>query len=280
MCGSGFGSGGVGSAPLGSGSALSVSEAIQTQVNAIDVSFSTAPLARDSASTLDSLNVANWTVEPRSPYGALVRLVQWAERVNEYTVRLLLDGPLSAPAVYRVTAAVSVADIYGISISPECREADVATFSPARFSPEFVSSAESPADLNNPFLVKDAASSSPPPLGTFQVTPAGDYALERGSSYLRKRVLRRATTMAGEFFHLPNYGFAQPLKGNIKPDLLRKLQALAQQQILREPDVASVLVTARLAEGTSNIVVLDMKVSDRYGRTEELTVPVRLRTSG
>lgn len=279
-CSGASGSSAFGAGPFGSGSVLSVASAEQEALNAILVTFSGLPLMSDPGSIFDARNPANWTVTPRSPFGALVRLVQWTEKADDDTVRLLLDGPLSAPAVYRVTVSERVTDVYGVPVAPGCLFVELTTFAPTRVPPEFVAPTEVPADLNNPFLVKDAALVDPPPLGTFQITPAGDYALERGVPYLRKRILRRATTMLGEFFHLPDYGFAQPLKGTIKPDLLRKLQALAQQQILREPDVASALVTARLAQGTTNIVVLDMKVTDRYGRTEELTVPVRLRTSG
>lgn len=277
-CGGAFGSGGFGATPFGSGAALSVASAVEEALNAILVTFSVPPLAFDPANVNDALFAGNWSIAPRDPYNARVRLAQWVERVDELTVRVLFDGPLDAPATYRITLSPNVVDLYGVPLAALCAYADVQTFPPTRVPPEQAVPTEVRTDLNNPFLVKDATLADPPPLGTYQITGSGDYALERGRPYLRKRVLRRATTQMGEFFHLANYGFAEPLKSVIRPDLLRRMAAKATTQIRQEPDVESASVSARLANGTTNIVILDIKVRDRYGRVEELTVPVRIRS--
>lgn len=279
-CGGAFGSGGVGSSPFGSGFSLALVGAVEEALNAILVTFGSPPLMNDPASVYDARNPANWSVAAVEPYDATVRLVQWTERVDAVTLRVFVDGPLDAPARYAIRASDRIVDAYGVSIVGPCSSAEFDTFPLFRVPSTFSAAASTPADVNNPFLLKDAAGVRPTPLGTFQVTPEGDYALERGASYLRKRILRRATTMAGEFFHLPGYGFGLTLKGTIRPDVLRKAQAQAQAQILQEPDVASAVVSARFASGTTDIIVLDMKVTDRYGQTEELTVPVRLKNGG
>lgn len=277
-CGGAFGSGGVGSTPFGSGSSLAVVSAVQEALNAVLVTFSAPPRMFDPGSVYDARNPANWTLSVLEPYDAEVRLAQWTERVDALTVRVLFDGPLSAPARYEIHASPTIEDLTGLPIVSLCAGAVFETFPPTRVASPFAPAAQTPADLNNPWLLKDAQGVRPTPLGTLQVTPEGDYALERGESYLRKRILRRATTMQGEFFHLPNYGFGLMLKGTIRPDVLRRLQAEAQAQILREPDVATALVTAQLAAGTTDTIVLTMTVTDRYGLTEELTVPVRVRS--
>lgn len=277
-CGGGFGSGSFGSGPFGSGSSLSVSIAEQESLNAVLVTFSVPPKADDSGDVTDALFAPNYALEARDPHDSTVRLSQWVEEVDADTVRVLFDGPLSAPAVYRIVVASRVVDVYGNPISSTCRTFDFGTTPPTRLPPQAATPTEDPTDLNNPFLPKDASDPSDAALGTYQITDQGDYALERARAYLRKRILRRATTQAGEFFHLPDYGFAEPLKGTITPDLLRRLQTKAQAQIRQEPDVESVRVTASLAAGSTSIVVLDISVSDRYGRTEELTVPLRFRS--
>ena len=276
-CGGAFGSGGVGASPFGSGASLAVASAVQESLNAVLVTFSAPPQMSDPGSIYDARNPANWSLSAVDPYDAVVRLAQWTERVDSLTVRVLFDGPLSAPARYEIQASPTIQDAFGVPIVLGCSAVEFSTFPPTRVLSPFAPAAQTPADLNNPWLLKDAEGVRPTPLGTFQITPEGDYALERGEPYLRKRILRRATTMLGEFFHLPDYGFGQSLKGTIRPDLLRKLAAQAQAQILREPDVATANVTAQLAAGTTDTVILTMRVTDRYGQAEELTVPVRLR---
>lgn len=275
-CGGAFGSGGVGSSPFGSGSLLYVVSAREEALNAVLVTFSTPPEMVDPASIFDALCPSNWTLSVLSPFDATTRLVQWCERVDALTVRVLLDGPLSAPATYSILASSTIRDMAGVPIYPSCVSTSFSTFPPVWLPPEQRERTEAPADLNNPWLAKDASEGPDAPLGTYQVTDSGDYALERGRAYLRKRVLRRATTMQGEFFHLPSYGFAPQLKGLIRPSLLRSIAAKAAAQIRLEPDVESVSVEASLVAGDTNVVLLDIKVSDRYGRAEELQVPVRL----
>lgn len=127
-------------------------------------------------------------------------------------------------------------------------------------------------DFANPQTLPDAENFDPPPLGTFQINDRGDFAIERGTAYLRKRLLRRATSALGAFFHLPNYGFAEPIKGTITPDLLRRMQARAQSQVLQEPDVVRASVLVFRDTSAPNVVTIRITVTDREGTEETVSM--------
>lgn len=276
-CGGSFGTMALGAGPFGTGSTLEVTSVTQEALNTAIVTFSVPPRLFDPGAIDDALNPANWTLSVRSPFDAELRLVQSVERIDALTARVLFDGPLTAPAVYRLALAARVRSVAGAAVSTACAALDFATVAPTRLQP--LARVDDRTDLNNPYRIADAELLDPPPLGTFQINDRGDYALERGRPYLRKRVLRRASTLQGEFFHLPGYGFAEPQKSVVRGDLLRRLQSRAQAQIAREPDVLAVSVSARFASPTRNdVVILEIQVQDRYGRTEELTVPVTVRS--
>lgn len=272
FCGGSFGSGGVGSSYFGSGSVLAITGAQQTAINAVEVTFSTPPRAFDPASVFDALNASNWTIRAIDPPSAIVRLAQWVERVDSLTVRVLFDGSLDRTTVYEIGLNGRVRDAMGAALSL-CRTLQFLTFSPERpFSP--AQQATGRFDLANPQTLSDLKASNP--LGTYQINDRGDFALETGRQYLRKRVFRRAFTALGEFFHLPGYGFAEPLKGTITASLLRRMQARAQAQLLREPDVVSASVTVQALPDAPSIVVVDMKVRDTNGSADSLTIRMDL----
>lgn len=270
-CTGALGSGGAGSTPLGSASYLAVAEAREVSRNSVRVTFSTAPVASDPATAWDALNPENWRLEPLSPHGIVVRLAQVVRRVAETAVDVFFDGPLDAPATYRIVVE-NVREVGGgeISLDEECRAAAFATFPLFRVPPARARAAR--VDLANPQLLNDEKVTNP--LGTFQINDRGDFALESGRAYLRKRILRRATSALGSFFHLPAYGFEQPLKGLIKPSVIRSLQSAVLAQVLREPDVAKAAVEVFLAR--SDILVISIKVVDTNGEADQMTVPVPL----
>lgn len=271
-CTGAFGSGGAGATPFGSGTLLAVAEARETSLNSVLVEFTVAPSAADPATAWDALNPANWTVEPLSPPGIVVRLAQWVRRASETAVEVFFDGPLDAPATYRIVAA-NIRSASGVSISLDgaCRGAEFDTFVLYRVPPDRARP-DVRADFANPQTLGDEKVTNP--LGTFQINDRGDYGLETGRAYLRKRIFRRASSALGSFFHLPEYGFEPRLKGTIKPSMLRALQARAQAQIAREPDVRSVQVSAFTLPDHPEIVVLDIRVEDTNGQAEQMTVPV------
>jgi hypothetical protein len=260
---------------------LCVSACVQTNTNAINITFGPAqPLMLDPFGPNDALNRANYDVVPFIPPTATKRLVQWVEKVDDFTVKLWMDGPLDANATYRIEVS-NILDVDCNPIDVGCNVCLVETFFPP---PELATEKKDERlDLANPQLLSDAKQRDgvDAPLGTFQVNQRGDIALEANPEYLRKRVIRRATTGLGEFFHLPNYGFGEPLKGKISISKLRKIQGAAIRQIKLEPDVRSVAVRVRqVSPQNPNILVLEISVEDTSGRRDNFTVPVDFGAQG
>ncbi len=277
-CGGGLGSGGLGASPFGSGYELALLSAQQYALNAIDVCFLGVPEAGNPFAASDSLNVLNWTLSVIDPFGAQNRLVQNVTRVNASTVRVFVDGPLQEGTTYRLTCSESVLSDLGIPLDPNCSYVEFVAFGLA-FSTQRANGqvVEPRMDLSNPFVPQDAKQ-DPIALGTFQLNDRKDYALDSGVAYLRKRILRRATTALGGFFHLPGYGFAEPLKGPITPDVLRRMQTLAQAQVLREPDVVQATVTVARDPSIPTIVIVTIRALTRENAPVEAQFPVDLAT--
>lgn len=270
-CTGAMGSGGAGATPFGSGTLLAVASAREVSLNSVEVEFSVAPVASDPATFWDALNPSNWRLEPLSPHGIVVRLAQVVTRVSETAVRVFFDGRLDAPATYRIVVEnIREAGGGSISLDEECRAAEFQTFPIYRVPPS--RERASRIDLANPQTLSDEKVTNP--LGTFQINDRGDYGLESGRAYLRKRILRRATSALGTFFHLPDYGFESPLKGLVKPSARRALQAAVLAQVLREPDVAQASVEVFQVENHPEILVLAISVVDTNGEADQMTVPV------
>lgn len=264
-CGTGgFGAGPFGSSPFGSGSALSLDTAREERTNAVLATFTVAPEASDPATAWDALNPDNWLVVGVTPDGAIVRLVQDVERVDAYTMRVLFDGPLTGPGSYQLVVSSALRALGGGSIG-SCRSALFDTFGVTRSQNATAAELPKHADLANP---QDR--------GTFQRNSQGDLAIDSGRANLKKRILRRAMTVAGSFFHLPGYGFAPGLKSNITAQLMRRLQADAQGQVIREPDVRSCTAIVSRVPSDPGLVILTLKVIDTNGDAFPVTVPVRI----
>lgn len=273
ICGGSFGSGGVGSTPFGSGSVLAIASARQTSLSTVLVTFNVAPRAFDRASVFDALNPLNWSLISIDPTDAVVRLAQWAVRVTGESVEVTFDGPLTDRAVYEIVVDPRVTDAFGHPMSA-CNVFEFLTVAAPREVTEAQASIRR-SDLANP-QISNLTSGVAVPLGTYQLNDRGDFALESGRPYLKKRVFRRAFTAMGDFFHLPNYGFAEPPKGIITPSLLQRMQSKAQSQLLREPDVVTAAVSVQNLAGQPNMVVVTMKVTDVYGVTDTVTANVDL----
>jgi hypothetical protein len=273
----GWGTGSWGTSPWGiAGPSFGVASARQVADNAVEITFSDPPFAFDPATFWDALNPANWTTAGVSPFGLVSRLVRSVVSVDAFTVRVLLDGPLSGPGdIYEVTTAPEVESASGTVIDPSLRSAQFTTFSIPRVTALQARGAPVlPADISNPQVQSDAPSQTAP-LGTYQVTDRGDYALERGTPYLRKRVLRRATTVINGFLFLPGYGFLEGIKTLARADTIRRMRSRAIAQISQEPDIASVNVIMRQQRvGDTMVVFMDIKGTDTSGQPFGMSVPV------
>lgn len=268
-CGGGLGSGGLGANPFGSGYELALLSARQYSLNSIDVFFLGVPEAGNPFSIADALNVVNWSLSVVEPYGAQNRLVQNVTRIDASTIRVFVDGPLQQDVVYRLTCSLTVLSDLGIPLDPNCSYVDFDTFGLA-FSTQKANGqvVEPRTDLANPYLERDSVQ-DPTALGTFQLNDRRDFALDTGDAYLRKRIIRRATTALGGFFHLSGYGFLEPLKAPITADLLRRLQTQAQAQVLREPDVSQASVVVQRDPSSPFLVIVTIKATTVGGTVVE-----------
>lgn len=272
----GFGTMGLGSGPFGSGGSFAIASAVADSTRSVVVTFVTPPAASDPATFWDALRVANWSLNALIPNTAAVRLPQYVERVSSTQVRVFFDGELDPFALYRIVASPFLRSASGAAIVGTCRTFEF--YGLDRYVAERGAQPgrEIASDIANPWSAFDAARDPDAALGTFQIDSDGDYSLDEGRIYLRKRVIRRATTSVGGFFHLPTYGFGFDQKGLITPDLLRRTQSLATSQILQEPGVLSARVTATQDPTDPSVVVLDIRIRDTNGNSDQMSVPVVL----
>jgi hypothetical protein len=246
-------------------------------MNAIDVTFTVPVRARDRADVRDALFIGNWSLVATAPLPIAAPLVQFVERIDALTVRVLFDFELDPGTTYLVVLDQQTTDVYGLPLS-SCASLSVGpAFS--RFATATGAALQGAVDVSNPFVSQDSPLGKEGPLGTYSATSTGDLANESGRAYLRKRVLRRATSVEGSFFHLPGYGFGVPLKTRTRADFLRSIQSKARAQILLEPDVAECEVVASLVGGSTFAVRLAIRVSDRSGIVTDLEAVVSARAS-
>ena len=120
-------------------------------------------------------------------------------------------------------------------------------------------------DVANPHLIRDAGVVDPPPVGQFQINDRGDIAVETRVQGVRKRILRRIITARGGFFHLPEYGVAQPVKSLQRPADLIALASELQRQIEREPEVVRAQVLVTTDPVTPSLVSITVRAQTTLG---------------
>lgn len=267
-CGS-IGGGTFGSTPFGTmGAGLTVATQVSMTSVRVDFFQVPAPQILSAVRANDALRASNWTLEVLEPFGAFTPLVQTVTQADEKSVEVFTDVSLTPGTRYKISTTA----LNTLGQPLLCPEASFRTFDRRVIElGEFT-------DLANPYLVSDAPIVDPPPLGTNQITDRGDLALDSGRSYLRKRVFRRISTELGGFYHLPNYGLAEPLKGMSTPDAVRRYRKQAENQIKREPDVKRVRAGAvrgpAAEDANKNILFVTLLVEDVRGVVTEQTIPI------
>lgn len=269
----GFG-GGFGSIPFGGGYSFG---ALPFAVVQLTANILAAPPF--FGSDLDASLVAkNWSITPLDPE-AHPRLVQAAELVTEDNqgafglpqlvlvglpaTLLKIDGVLTYGKRYRLTYDGEPWDFTAYRVAASAAPPDV------RIDDGFI------YDIANPFLTRDALV-VPPKLGTYQVTDTGDLGTDKsGEASLRKRIVRRALSAAGSFFHLQGYGVGIELKRTITADMLRRLSARIRAQVLQEPEVQTVTVFLAQVPGASDVVSCRIDAVTSAGRVQAV-VPLEL----
>ncbi len=268
--------GALGTMPLGGGAlgtgvpgGIFLSEAID---------FSTIRISTTPQDPVDMLDVSLWSVVPTG-LGAPVTVVSVTQVVAGVLWELKVDPLLTPGEEYLVTFDQSG---FEPPIFPVGCDSITVTAPPAPPAvAEALQQQDLPYDIANPHLVRDAGIVDPPPLGQYQVNDRGDFALDSRIQGLRKRILRRISTQRGGFFHLPEYGFAQPIKGPVRPGELRNLAVDARAQVEREPEVIRAQVAVQQLRTNPNVVVLTVRARTITGldvvanQTLDLRPPAR-----
>ncbi len=291
--GGGFGTMPFGTGPCGTGftsSSLALLAVRLIAANLAVVGYSGDPGLADPGDTTGPLFPNNWHLTAIDPE-LQERLVQFVALVpdeltlatytDDYpqlrTVALpfflvWFDGNPTPGGHYRLTltlpdtpllAGCDCTEFVGLTLRPDTIQTD------ARDGDRI-------QDLANPAVGRDSLL-LPPQVATYQLTDTGDLGLDKSEeASLRKRILRRVTVAAGGFFHLPNYGAGQKLKGKLTVDAVDRLRSRIRAQVLQEPDVVDVKVTVRLATGSTSALVADIVAVPNGGDPVSLTVPIQI----
>lgn len=245
------------------GAVASVQRATHALLNAVDVQFSGLVQAFDPTDPVDALNPANWTLTAVDPSSALIPLLQTTllvegsptEGVTKTIVRLFFDADLDPDVTYRITADATMETLSGAAIMAPL-SADFLTADRGFVSVFAAVPQEDRTDIRS---AGDASQIG----GTYQYDETGDLENESGSDYLRKRIIRRATTLRGTILHLPGYGAGKRLKTTISASSIAEYRTELRAQVLREPDVRA--ATVSVTRPLPGILRTTIKVTDREG---------------
>ena len=224
------------------------------------------------------LNPTYWSVSPIG-LGVTVAVIGVTEVTTGVLWELTLDPGMTLGGLgYLISFDAQAADV---AMLAGCTTVAIDTPPLPPVVPEpALTFADQPYDIANPQLVRDAGIVDPPPLGQYQVNDRGDFGLDNRLTGLRKRILRRISTERGGFFHLPDYGLAQPIKGPIRPSVLVSLAADARIQIEREPEVVRAQVSVVQLRGNPNVVVVAVRAQTVNGLDVTANQTLDLRGAG
>lgn len=253
-----------GSGPFGSGLLDPFTEVSVVRRNAVRVTFAFTPAMSDPAVFWDLLRVRNWSLETTGQ----PRLVQLVQRVNAVTALVFFDGELEYNVDYVFRLSPTIRDILLQPVPFVCPSMPfrmVQETAPQLLRNVGIENKDNRFDVANPFT-------GPNGVSTYPLDDKGDVSNDTGVEYLKKRVIRRATTVRGQFFHLANYGFMEPLKSTITTSEMVRMRAQAISQIRLEPDVRNVSVSVHSPR--PGLVILDIKVESVEGLTVNASVPL------
>jgi hypothetical protein len=261
----------LGSGPLGSAQLGGLFDAVA--IDAITIDVSTVPL--DPAFLLDP---SRWSVVPVG-LGEVQVVTGVSEQAPGILWRLTLDPGLTLGELEYVVNFDPTGS--GLPISASCLSVSFSSPAAAPVFPVPLSQVqEQPYDIANPYLVRDAGIIDPPPLGQMQINDRGDFAVDSRLQGLRKRIMRRISTLRGGFALLPGYGFALSSKENVTPSELTRLAADAKEQVEREPEVVRAQVFVRQLVRAPNIVVVAVSARTTLGLDVAAAQQVDLRPQG
>lgn len=218
------------------GASISGARAISTREVQVDVSN----LVQDNSPFLagDALNPNTWTVQ-RQDTLAFLHVVS-VTQTGTYQYTLLTLEEFGSVSVTHTVSSNTLLDLVGNLITTP-RSADflgVTDEDKDSLQDILAKRQVAAVDIANPQFPQEVYFA-----GTLQLDAGGDYRLESGPQLTRKLMLRRMMSTPRDFFHLPDYGIGFRLKEPIPITDLGKMKTRTEQQLLREPELQTVLAT-------------------------------------
>jgi hypothetical protein len=268
---------------------MTITSALAISENVIRVTFSEQPFFSTLLEPDDASSGRHYIVTPiagtvgldGNPVRSVTALyaTQDPSDPTGSTLDVVLDRPMTpAPAQYQIEI-VGTTDF--TTRSPSVPDPTFLTFTSVfkQVARPQLDAAAPSRDIGNPqtagaLLDPLPVTSNPLALGTFNADDTGDYSFDQGLVSYKKRVLRRGITTPNGFAHLPGYGVGIPGYGKklASPATREKIAANYQAQILKEPETASVVVTART--GTDpHLVFFVVKAKMKGGQSTSFALP-------
>lgn len=245
----GWGTGSWGGSPWGGGAAsIAFDYAVAVDLRRVRVYLTAAPLATSPWGVGDALNPDSWTLT-RLDSGAAFTITS-AETVSNLAIDLRTVEALGPkPVTHRVASEV-IRTASGVLVTAP-KFADFAGLRSAS------ALADQRAGLRQRDLRNEPTPRAESVGGTLVIGSDGDYELHQGAELVRKLILRRLTTVPGEFSHLPTYGIGLRSQEPLPTADLIKLRARITEQVRREPEVSSARVALQMnATGVLTVQVL------------------------
>ena len=268
--------------PWGGPGTVSLITIMAIGTNELVAFFTSAPKCRDPLGFRDTRNPLYWAITPVDPVSigfngeVVVEPGKPRPRAPAPWIGRCFVDPIDATQVHVVTVPQLQTGVqYDITVGPirgvDCEEfSGLATFRvlarnrPAR-STSRIAAVDTYRDYANPiFEIDKRTSQIVPGPGFWQYDETGEIVLDDAAGSLKKRVLRRITTLLGGFAHLPTYGVPSMLGTMARGDDIQALALRLQEQIREEPDVRDASVTVRaLSTPAGGIVRFEIVVQQR-----------------
>lgn len=284
-------------APWGGAGTISLITIIAIGTNELVAFFTSAPKCKDPLGFRDARNPLYWSIAPVDPVAIGINGEVVPEpgkprpRPPALWIGRCFRDPEDPTQVHIVTVPQLQTGVqYDVGIGPvrgaACEEfSGLATFRVAARNRPAPSSSRIAAidtyrDFANPVFELDRRTGQlVPGRGFWQYDETGEIVLDDAAGSLKKRVLRRITTLLGGFAHLPNYGVPPSLGTLARGDDIQALALRLQEQIRQEPDVRNAGVTVR-AETTASGGILRFEITVQQRSIGEVSFQVQVPLVG
>lgn len=269
-------------APWGGPGTISLITILAIGTNELVAFFTSAPKCRDPLGFRDTRNPLYWSIRPVDPVAIGINGEVVPEpgkprpRPPDPWIGRCFRDPLDATQVHLVTVPQLQTGVqYDVGIGPvrgrSCEEfSGLSTFRLlARSRPppptSRIAAIDTYRDYANPvFEIDRQTSQLVPGPGFWAYDETGEIVLDDAAGSLKKRVLRRITTLVGGFAHLPNYGVPAMLGTIARGEDIQALALRLQEQIVGEPDVRAAGVTvSSLSTARGGILRFEITVQQR-----------------